>query len=228
MQTPLSLNTPSNQQANANKKINFNPNETLKGPIMSPIPCLIQQPKNSSFVQIPNLVIKSNQKKKGCYSYPGLTKPSCFCAVPVCNQCVYCNNNKPNKNMKIKIKNNQINMNQDLNKCAKGNIRMNTGFNPSFSCFNKKSRVPFSPEEDEKIRELAEKHGTRQWSLIASFLAGRTPKQCRDRYANYLVPGFVKGEWSNEEDQLLTKLYTQYGPKWSVIQKSFQIFFIFQ
>ena len=82
-------------------------------------------------------------------------------------------------------------------------------------------RIPFTPEEDEKLKSLTSKYGTRSWSLIASFMAGRTPKQCRDRYSNYLVPGYFKGQWSNEEDQLLLKLYQQHGPKWSIIQRSF-------
>lgn len=85
----------------------------------------------------------------------------------------------------------------------------------------KKSRVPFSKEEDEKIISLTKIHGTKKWGLIASFVPGRSPKQCRDRYSNYLVPGFFKGEWSREDDELLIKLYHEIGPKWSIIQKSF-------
>lgn len=85
----------------------------------------------------------------------------------------------------------------------------------------KKSRIPFTKEEDEQIVKLTEKYGTKQWSLIASHVNGRTPKQCRDRYSNYLVPGFFKCEWTNEEDELLINLYKQIGPKWSILQKSF-------
>lgn len=84
-----------------------------------------------------------------------------------------------------------------------------------------KNRVPFSIEEDEKIKRLVEKYGKRNWQIIASFIKERTPKQCRDRYCNYLFPGFFGGEWSKEEDDLLMKLYSELGPKWSVIKKSF-------
>ena len=87
--------------------------------------------------------------------------------------------------------------------------------------FNKKLRVPFTKEEDEKIRILVQQYGPRSWQLISSCMPGRTPKQCRDRYANYLIPGFSKSEWSKDEDQLLRKLYYEIGPKWSIIQKSF-------
>lgn len=86
---------------------------------------------------------------------------------------------------------------------------------------NRKTRVPFTQEEDEKIKYLVNLYGNKHWSLIASYLNKRTPKQCRDRYTNYLVPGLFKGEWSNEEDELLKKLYYQNGPKWSVFKNSF-------
>ena len=128
---------------------------------------------------------------------------------------------------KLKIKNNKLDLNikKYINQVAKinkkGNKRQNIGVASPFYYYGKKLRNPFTAEEDQKIINLAGKYGTRQWSLIASFLVGRTPKQCRDRYSNYLAPGFFKGEWSKEEDELLSKLYAEIGPKWSVLQKSF-------
>lgn len=86
----------------------------------------------------------------------------------------------------------------------------------------KRKRKVFTKEEDEKIKELTAIHGTKQWNLIAGFIKGRTAKQIRDRYFNYLFPGFFSGEWSNEEDELLIELYNKYGPRWTVLQKSFQ------
>lgn len=86
---------------------------------------------------------------------------------------------------------------------------------------NRKIRVPFSKEEDEKIKLLVDLYGAKNWALISSFINGRTPKQCRDRYKNYLAPGFFLGQWTNEEDELLKKLYEEYGPKWSTLAKSF-------
>ena len=85
---------------------------------------------------------------------------------------------------------------------------------------NNNPRVLFKKEEDEKIKKLVKIFGTRHWDLVAQFMEGRTAKQCRDRYSNYLIPGFFQGEWSDEEDSLLIKLYKENGPKWSIIQKS--------
>lgn len=85
----------------------------------------------------------------------------------------------------------------------------------------KNSRVPFTIEEDEKIKALVKEYGTRNWMMISFFIDGRTAKQCRDRYCNYLIPGIFKGEWSNEEDLYLTQLFQMNGPRWSLIHQYF-------
>lgn len=82
-------------------------------------------------------------------------------------------------------------------------------------------RKLFTKEEDEKIKKLVKIFGTRHWDLISQFIDGRTAKQCRDRYSNYLIPDYFQGEWSFEEDSLLIKLFNENGAKWSTIQKSF-------
>ena len=47
-------------------------------------------------------------------------------------------------------------------------------------------RKPWDAIEDERLRELVEKHGTQQWALIASEMNGRNGKQCRERWHNQL------------------------------------------
>ena len=86
---------------------------------------------------------------------------------------------------------------------------------------NKASRVKFTKEEDDKIKQLVEKFGTHHWNLVALCMERRTGKQCRDRYFNYLIPGCFQGEWSKEEDELLIQLYSVHGPKWAAIKKFF-------
>lgn len=92
---------------------------------------------------------------------------------------------------------------------------------PLHGKYLKNLRTHFTKEEDERIKDLVKQFGTKNWSIIASFMNGRSAKQCRDRYSNYLVPGFFQGEWSNEEDELLKKLYKENGSKWSIIQTYF-------
>jgi hypothetical protein len=46
----------------------------------------------------------------------------------------------------------------------------------------RKTKRPWTAEEDEKLEELVKQYGSsRQWSLIASKLGQRSGKQCRER-----------------------------------------------
>ena len=53
------------------------------------------------------------------------------------------------------------------------------------------SRRAWNEQEDEAIRQMVAKHGTKSWALIAENLAkegmpGRSGKQCRERWHNHL------------------------------------------
>lgn len=79
----------------------------------------------------------------------------------------------------------------------------------------------FSEEEDEILKEIVSKLGPKNWRLVSSLIPGRSQRQCRDRYMNYLAPGFVRTQWTKEEDDLLAEKYKIYGSKWSLIRKFF-------
>ena len=83
----------------------------------------------------------------------------------------------------------------------------------------KHTRTKFTPDEDEKLRQLAMVYGGKKWQLIAEQMPGRNARQCRDRYSNYLVPGFFNGQWSPREDEILLQQYRIHGPRWSKIMK---------
>ncbi|OHT03101.1 r2r3-MYB transcription factor [Tritrichomonas foetus] len=83
-------------------------------------------------------------------------------------------------------------------------------------------RQKFLPEEDKILSEMVEKLGPKKWNRIAQFLPNRTARQCRDRYCNYLAPGFFNGEWSQKEDDLLYEKYCELGPKWAQMKAFFQ------
>lgn len=84
---------------------------------------------------------------------------------------------------------------------------------------SRKDRKFFTSNEDELLKMIAWRYGAKNWILIASMIPGKTARQCRDRYMNYLAPGLCHSEWTVEEDDLLKKLYKEYGPKWSLISK---------
>ena len=85
----------------------------------------------------------------------------------------------------------------------------------------KKNRKFFTPQEDEILRQVVWRYGARNWILLSSMLPGKTARQCRDRYVNYLAPGLSHMEWSQQEDDLLKSLVEEYGQKWSLIAKKF-------
>jgi hypothetical protein len=81
------------------------------------------------------------------------------------------------------------------------------------------ARCKFTLEEDDKLRTLVSQFGTRHWESIAQYLPGRTARQCRDRYKNYLLESLVAAPWSADEDQLLRQKFAQIGPRWVEISK---------
>ena len=61
------------------------------------------------------------------------------------------------------------------------------------------------PKKMQKVLELYEIYG-QNWTLIASYLGGRTGKQVRDRYLNNLRPGLKMGEWTEEEEPVSSQI----------------------
>lgn len=79
----------------------------------------------------------------------------------------------------------------------------------------------FTEFEDQKLRELVEQFGPRTWRRIAQLMPGRTARQCRDRYCNYLSPDFYNEKWTDEEDNLLIEKHKEFGPQWVKISAFF-------
>jgi hypothetical protein len=80
-------------------------------------------------------------------------------------------------------------------------------------------RRKFTVDEDLRLRSLVEQIGSRHWETVASFMPGRTARQCRDRYKNYLVESLVAAPWTPEEDQVLQAKHAEIGPKWVEISR---------
>ena len=78
----------------------------------------------------------------------------------------------------------------------------------------------WSKEEDDTILSLVDLYG-KNWSLIAKKVPTRNGKQIRDRFLNYLDPEINRNKFTVEEDEMIIKLYIEYGSKWSTIAKFF-------
>ena len=59
-----------------------------------------------------------------------------------------------------------------------------------------------------------------KWPMIAKQIPGRSGKQCRERYLNYLKPNLKLSEWSAVEDALIFRLHRREGSKWSMMSST--------
>ncbi|WOG96486.1 hypothetical protein DCAR_0415822 [Daucus carota subsp. sativus] len=88
-------------------------------------------------------------------------------------------------------------------------------------CCDKASvkRGPWSPEEDQKLKDYIEKHGTGGNWIALPQKAGlrRCGKSCRLRWLNYLRPNIKHGEFSDDEDRIICTLFANIGSRWSII-----------
>ena len=78
-------------------------------------------------------------------------------------------------------------------------------------------KMKWTAEEDEILVSRIEKYGTGNWSLIAQELAGRTGKQCRERWTNQLNPNLNRENWTPSEDRILLQQQQICGNSWSKI-----------
>ncbi|KAL7602592.1 transcription factor MYB80 [Lactuca sativa] len=87
-------------------------------------------------------------------------------------------------------------------------------------CCEKESvkKGQWTPEEDHKLSSYIAQHGTRNWRLIPKN-AGlqRCGKSCRLRWTNYLRPDLKHGQFSDAEEQIIVRLHSVLGNRWSVI-----------
>jgi hypothetical protein len=77
----------------------------------------------------------------------------------------------------------------------------------------------WSAEEDARIVELVRQIGEKSWSRLATFLEGRTGKQCRERWFHHLAPGVNKSPWTEEEEQILREKHAEFGNRWALIAR---------
>lgn len=89
---------------------------------------------------------------------------------------------------------------------------------------DKRPRCPkilWSIIEDEELRKLVLKSQERtlcpNWKLISAQLRGRSPKQCRERWSEYLNPEIDSSPFTADEDADILAMQEHVGNKWSVI-----------
>ncbi|KAI4342121.1 hypothetical protein MLD38_026778 [Melastoma candidum] len=76
----------------------------------------------------------------------------------------------------------------------------------------------WTKEEDNKLVSYIRSHGEGCWRSLPK-AAGllRCGKSCRLRWINYLRPDLKRGNFTEEEDEVIIKLHSLIGNKWSLI-----------
>ncbi|XP_055819574.1 transcription factor MYB3-like [Solanum dulcamara] len=77
---------------------------------------------------------------------------------------------------------------------------------------------PWSTKEDLLLTNYIKENGEGQWRNLPN-KAGllRCGKSCRLRWMNYLRPGIKRGNFSQDEEDLIIRLHSLLGSRWSLI-----------
>ncbi|CAB4280802.1 unnamed protein product [Prunus armeniaca] len=73
-------------------------------------------------------------------------------------------------------------------------------------------------EEDRILMDYIRVHGKGKWNRVNKVTGlKRGGKSCRLRWMNYLSPSVKRGDFSEEEDDLIIRLHNLLGNRWSLI-----------
>nr|ABX71495.1 R2R3 MYB transcription factor 10 [Prunus cerasifera]ANA50879.1 MybA.3 transcription factor [synthetic construct] len=75
-------------------------------------------------------------------------------------------------------------------------------------------------KEDDLLRQCIEKHGEGKWHQVP-YKAGlsRCRRSCRLRWLNYLKPNIKRGDFMEDEVDLIIRLHKLLGNRWSLIAR---------
>jgi hypothetical protein len=79
----------------------------------------------------------------------------------------------------------------------------------------------FTASEDTQLRSLVGLFGYQDWYTISLRMPGRSARQCKERWLNYLKPTLNTAAWTLEEDTLLLEKQRECGSRWTQITKFF-------
>lgn len=92
-------------------------------------------------------------------------------------------------------------------------------------------RTPWQPSEDVLLRDIVARidlaeaaNGGKplkpgRWGVVASYIANRSSKQCRERWHNQLDPTVNKNAWTADEEARLCELHEVHGNCWAAITR---------
>ena len=86
----------------------------------------------------------------------------------------------------------------------------------------KKLRERFTESQDKLIVAEVGDQRFPNWNEIAAKIPGKSARQVRERYQHYLNPVISQEPYTPEEDELICRLYFEYGPNWAKMADVFQ------
>ncbi|GJY99231.1 transcription factor MYB44-like protein [Tanacetum coccineum] len=105
----------------------------------------------------------------------------------------------------------------DIGKCIPGRSRescRSRWFSLQKKDMDQIEEPAWSPEEDEKLINLVEKHGWGSWSRISTYIQDRSALSCWSRWVS------DNSSFTPEEDKMLENLVEKHGREWSLVSKS--------
>mmetsp|Transcript_17186 Transcript_17186/g.37406 ORF Transcript_17186/g.37406 Transcript_17186/m.37406 type:complete len:187 (+) Transcript_17186:332-892(+) len=85
------------------------------------------------------------------------------------------------------------------------------------SSSDKKTRVRWTPAEDELLIQLVHEHGARRWDKLAEHFENRKGSQLRSRWSHRLADMSSCRPFTATEDEWILKGYSMYGASWKRI-----------
>lgn len=74
-------------------------------------------------------------------------------------------------------------------------------------------------DEDKKLIRAVKEHGAKNWSVICTYIPGRSAKSCRLRWQNQLSPDVNHSPFTLEEDLEIVRHQSRLGNKWAAIAR---------
>ncbi|XP_028759702.1 transcription factor MYB114-like [Neltuma alba] len=80
----------------------------------------------------------------------------------------------------------------------------------------------WSKEEDDLLRACIQRHGEGKWRLVPQRAGlNRCRKSCRLRWINYLKPDIKRGNFTEDEADMIMRFHRLLGNRWSLIAARF-------
>lgn len=86
--------------------------------------------------------------------------------------------------------------------------------------FYKKGK--WTKNEDDMIKKWVNSNGPDNWTYCSGYIEGRSGRQCRERWINFLNPKLKKGTWTKEEQTFLFQQILKNYFSWVSISKKFK------